>query len=285
MKRDFKVSFFQVNMQKNSETFEDYLQRIQALKQEERTETQKNVRVDNLSFDDCKKLWTGAITKIRMESLPERMNQKTGACSSLPISDDEGIAETTAFLFDPAINILLTQRSSYGPRESVLAEYVQKKCNSLPFEINVVLKKDMYERLKNVATLYRLECATAKLSPDAFSSNKSAGSFLRSLGTTDYVSINLILTAEKKQGLAPWIKDLALLLIKNISGRYKKLRIGSTFTDGSTDILDLLSAKKEEIISLERDSFRTISFITRKGILSTAYATNKENLYELFGKN
>ena len=282
MKKKFKVLFFQVDMGLNRSTFADLLQRIQILSPEERTAESKNLRLDKIEKDELTKVWYGTLTKIRMDNLPEKMNHKTGESSDLLINDDEGIAEMSAFLFDPEVNLLLVQRSTYGPSETAFSEYFHEKCTTSPIAMNIILKRDVLEKLRNMQILYKFECKMAKPVADVFVNDSSVTNFLNSLGTTEYADVEIILSADKSTGLASWIKKFATLLSQNITGRYKRLKVGGISSDGTQDFLDLLQCKKEELVEIERDSFRTISFTTRKNVLKEAYSDTKEEMYEMY---
>ena len=269
-------------MGSNLETFVDLLRRIQQLKAEERTAESKNLRLDKIEKDELTGNWYGTLTKIRMDGLPEKMNHRTGESADLLINEEEGIAEMSAFLFDPSVNILLIQKSNYGPSETAFSEYFHEKCTTSPIAMNAVVKKDILEKLQNMRLLYKFECKMATPGADAFVDNSSIENFLNSLGTTEYANVEITLSADKSTGLASWIKAFAIHLCRSITGRYKKLKIGGISPDGCQDFLDLLCSKKEELVEIERDSFRTISFTTRKFVLKEAYVNTKEEIYGMY---
>lgn len=279
--KKFKVLFFQVNTLQNPRNFEDFLKNLQRLPDDERT-SKRGIRLDNVMFDSQINVWYGALTKVRMDNLPEKINQKNGKLAPLPITAEEGIAEMTAFLYVPDIKILLIQKSQYGPLVTALAEYFQEKFAALPIDFRIVLRNDALQKLKSMCTVHLFELKTARIEPDAFSSDESAINFLQSLYTSDCLKIDLCLRTDKKSSLAGWIITFAQQLC-GLSDRVKRIKIGGMYEDGRSDLLDLLQYKREEVVNLTLPSIRTISFENRKSALAQAYIRNNEDLHKLYG--
>ena len=136
-----------------------------------------------------------------------------------------------------------------------------------------------------MSILFKFELKTARLSPDAFSSNDSVIAFLRTMNTTDCTKVNMMLSADKHMGLAGWLKQFAQLLGQAITQEVQHIKVGGSYDDGTAETLDLLKYKREDIVKLNLTTLRTISFEDRKAALTMAYFRNKEDLYELYHKN
>ena len=278
--KSFKVNFFQVDLMHNDGSFADLLTRAANLSEDQRN-ANDDIRLDNVEFDDRIRVWFGALIKIRMTNLPEKINQISGQRDLLPISDDEGIAEMSAFLYDPQINIILIQKSQFGPSISKLSDFFAEKFLTLPMDFRVILKTDVLEKLQRMDKLYRFELKAARLRPDLFANSRSVSGLLNSLGNTGYAKLDIKLSADKRTGLARWLKNFANTLATGISAEgIDRVKVGVTYRDGGGDMLDLLQCKMEEEVSLDNVP-RTILFAARKEALYRIYTRTRGYLYDI----
>lgn len=281
MSKNMNISFFQVSMGMNAANLSDCFEKL--LEKEKFTFTDKGLHFHGLI---CKQgLYLGSISKIRMNALPERINSKTLQSGEIPLNKEDGLAESTAFLYDPRINIILAQKSQHGPSISNLTVVFENQLGALPIEFDVVIKKDALKKLNDMNEIKKIVFRIAKPAPDCIIDNANASALLDSIFSTGSINSEVKLSAGRKGTLTKWIKDLAYHLTHNENlFNTEKIIVTGCNEEGERDTLSLLKWKLEHTEKVSGD-FRTLSLELRFRILLSAHQAKKDELYEMFFTN
>jgi len=118
------------------------------------------IRLHKTFFD--KRLVEGDLIRLRMDSLPVK-GDLDGKLEEIDFGDEEGIAEQTAFLIDPASNIVLLQRNRTGVSASTFLHYFEQK-GKVPdsMELLPVIKSEAMRRLAKFQEIRKLQIVLAK---------------------------------------------------------------------------------------------------------------------------
>jgi hypothetical protein len=67
--------------------------------------------------------------------------------TEIAMDDHEGLAETSAFLYDPATKVLALQRNRYGISTGMCAQYFTEKAEVNPIQLEPCIKEEAIRRL------------------------------------------------------------------------------------------------------------------------------------------
>lgn len=234
----------------------------------------------------------GNVTKIRMKEIPVKASLD-GQKTPIPLKNNEGIGEETAFLFVKSLNILIFQYNFNSIRAGKFIEYINKHCsvNGL-VELLPVVKIDTYNRLLKMAEPTALEISVAELSSPAVL-NSEINSIKMLARANDaikapVVSIKYSLGrshSEKGYGarLMECVNDLRRFLTNG--GKVTKLKIsGKMDSESNTEVLDLLADRLISDVSLE-NPIATIPPETRIAKIKEAWIRTSADLKSMFEKD
>jgi len=126
----------------------------------------------------------GIVSRHRMRNLPPTGDSRTGALDQLTLSDHQSVAEPCAFLYDPALNVVVLQRSPHVSH-AVLARLVNWAADT-SFVFLPVLNEDAMTRLEKLQKPRRFVLTVASSQASAYfenldSSLKGLASFVREI--------------------------------------------------------------------------------------------------------
>jgi hypothetical protein len=158
-----KVDFFQVVMPESfADPFKDVCQAVSAMNARNRNFPNGDavIRLHKLHVDG--KLVEGDMVRLRMNALPAKCNLD-GQLEDIDFDDEEGVAEQTAFLFDPRTKVLLLQRNKIGVGGNTFARYFAEK-GRVPEVITLlpIIKPKTMQRLAKFQQVRKLRIAIAK---------------------------------------------------------------------------------------------------------------------------
>lgn len=278
MAKKLRVSFHSVDMQNNQESFADLLDKLSNMSYGERKVEGINIIIDDVSFEPRINVWFGLITKVRMGMLPEKYDISTGEHGNLSLGDQEGLAEMTAFLYDPTKKAILLQKSQYGPSENALTEYLQGLFGVLPVAILPILNQNALDRLASYREIKYFDVKFARLREDVTVHNATVNGLLSALNPLGYGSVSLVVKAERGRGLARQAIDIVRTFFR-IDGEVQKIEIKGD-DDKPLDLLKWKLVDSCDLLSSEASS-RTLDFRIRKNALDTVYRRNKDYLYSI----
>ena len=109
------------------------------------------------------KLFLGILHSIRLGDLPlvAKLRQKTA--TPLDLESDEGLVESSHFIFDSSNNILVMEYNYHGPSWSVLESHTNEKIfepgekDQKQFKLNLIMNNDFQSKLDEMGSVYRVE--------------------------------------------------------------------------------------------------------------------------------
>ncbi|PLS80774.1 hypothetical protein CYG49_04070, partial [Candidatus Saccharibacteria bacterium] len=83
------------------------------------------------SFEQKNDMYRGSIARLRLNGLPSLGQLHARDTRLLQVAEDEGLVETTHFIFFKTSGILAIEYNHYGPRASALDSHLNAKANLL----------------------------------------------------------------------------------------------------------------------------------------------------------
>lgn len=281
-RHEYKAAFYQVDMQMNQNmTFENLLEKQMASPERLFEIDHDNYVLQKLEKNKVTGFWYGMLIKARMNDIPAKINLESLESSDLGIDDNEGLAEACAFLYVPAMNVIIVQKSQYAPYITMLSPILEKTSGCMPCAFREILTKNAWEKLIKKKGIYKIIFKIAGVRPGYLADNRYAATLIN--GVTQFACSELELSmAAPRGGILQNIVDFVKTILGN--AELKKLIVyGQDETTGQTSPLDLLKDKIEysEKRTIEA---RTMTYEERRSILWNAYLAKKEELHEMFAE-
>jgi hypothetical protein len=165
MTRQIKINFYRVYMPDGAGiTFEGILESVdQSPNDEGRNLLVRDCPIRLQSLNKLQQGWEGDMIRIRMNEVPIKASL-AGIVEPLEFEDNEGLGEETAFIYNPLIQVLMSQRNQSGVSASAISRYFQDKgALSKPIIFEPVFEGDTEERLKKLKKVSKFEVKLAGL--------------------------------------------------------------------------------------------------------------------------
>ncbi|MEA5567516.1 DUF6731 family protein [Anabaena sp. UHCC 0399] len=293
MSKTLNVDFFKVVIPADMNlSFGEVLQKVIQLPADQRFQ---EVRLHYVSLHEAvfgwQQTWEGEIVRLRMDNIPVKANL-AGKIEDFKLADDEGIGEQSAFIYDPATNILLLQSNKHGVSPGNFARYFELIISSnASIYIDPVIQLDALQRLEQMKTVKKLNISIAALENMSVFENSGLEEFVNL--TTAYqapaIDIEFKVSRSKKSSL-PLEKvrnaTTALLCISNQNqSQVKKIRISGSSDDDDNLYVDLLKDKMRESIQIKASTGqRNIPYLERQKALRDAWEKRKSEIFKMYGK-
>ncbi len=263
MEKTIKIDFWQVSEGKNK-AFPAILSDLVKLPSASRIHNSKDnpIRLSKLAINKLG-LWEGDMVRIRMDYVPPKA-KIAGGITPLKLANDEGIGEETAFLFDPKLNILVTQRNRYSVSANALASYIFEKAKLPDFVVFApIIRAEAFEKLRKMTSVRKFQVNFARITNIAPLKNIDAGvgqmvSILENYGG---FAGNIAVSMGHFQGelLTNQIIGTAkrLLGIQSTENQVSKIIVNGRDENNVQEILDLLDYRlvKEKKFEVDRRLF------------------------------
>ena len=249
------------------------------------------IRWEYLEKDAKSGFWTGDITKIRDDVVPNKAS-RTKARVRLVVAADEGTTEDTIFGYDPATNILVCHSNRYGVTGYDIVAYFAKLAGVKGFyDANVVLTKEGVEALDKFEYFDYLsyKVAMPKKGPIPKVGEVSADSALemaKEFGAL-YSEVTMSVGRSKNKMDAGMVTRLMKGLLA-LRGRSKlrpvrKLIVSGIDDDGAWRELDLIKNRlvDEQLVLVTED--RDLPYGSRKAAVRAAFSGHQVDLVSRFG--
>lgn len=92
----------------------------------------------------------GMIVKQRMNDIPKKGKWRTNTLEDFTLEQDSGFAESTYFVYIPAIKVLALVPGRYGVKIGWFSEYIKKTVSVRNFKVSIILTRNAIERLGNL---------------------------------------------------------------------------------------------------------------------------------------
>ena len=242
------------------------------------------VFIKNLNRD-ANGIWTGELFKKRTEDFPVKLDKKNAA-TELSFDDDEGLGESTAFLYYEAKNAIAFMRNSHVGTENTLSRFLGFIAKGVEFDMNTIVKGgDPEVILKGMGAIKRFEVSLAcpPQSNSAPAANGQAERLQGMFAQFGAKTVHILIGSDRGEAnLNPKeIKDLALDVSKKAKSgaiRVSKIRVtGAADDDHKFELLDLIENKLEEYEDLTITK-KTIPYSTKRKAVERAFESRRTEL-------
>jgi len=232
--------------------------------------------------------FTGCVIRTKMTDHPDKCDRDTGALDDLGLTDHEGTARRSYFLYDSGSRMLAIQRHR-DARVTAFREAVSAPTN-IPFSLSLVMKQNALERLERMRNPRSFSVKMARpANADAFRGiDASAGYLIDLLNQFGGLFIDFrISVGRKKQAslTAAAVRRVARRLFEtqagedgHADGEIQRIVIAGRETpESATEIIDFLEDRLtyDEIIPGEEGRLRADASLR---ILRRAFAENEPYL-------
>ena len=235
----------------------------------------------------------GHIVRLRMNSLPDKAGFDE-PIQSIGFTEEEGVGESAAFIFQKNSNVLLLERNRNAVTTFTFAKFF-KQLGDVPGEINLypILQHDAYEKVLNAKVLRKLivqlagpdniGATVAEMEPSVYEMLKARQSLRAPIAEFTY-SVG----QQRKEGLdlqrtLGTIKDF-LLLREGQEAQVEKLIVNGSSGPHSDFAVDLLESRLRGKDTVETTIERRIPYERKRDALRRIWAQNKDEINKLYVK-
>lgn len=209
-----RIDLFKLNF---PEAFDlaDRLQSIYCLEHEKRNRERNKQIIRLEALEKENDLWFCDFVKVRMEHGPGKAGLRK-PITGFDLAEDEGFGEETGLLWDASTNYCAVQYNHFGPRDSLISEYLTHwdSQNVVPVNLLPQLDEKIHSKLKSkkIVRKFTLACAPKKLSDEDFNNQVPLTEGIKRLSETDadLVTVTVSVRGNPKKRL-----DLDLTKITN----------------------------------------------------------------------
>lgn len=205
MIKTLKFSFYRVVVPGEDGTvFTDLLSEIARFDGEDRVYEEGGTPIRLQSFNLRHGLVTGDVARIRMTDIPEKM-RLSGETEEIILDDDQGLGETSSFVYHPATGVLAYLRNRSSVSAAGFAHYVEV-LNDYPDPIILepVFEEAAYQRFLRMGHIQRCELKVAA---------PGNSQIFQDLGLTPREMVNLM-------GVAPKVTVTCGISMGHTRGRF-----------------------------------------------------------------
>lgn len=214
---------------------------------------------------------------------PQQLLIQTVPWRRIPLDDEQGIAERTAFLYDCRRGILVL----HAKREAVGASRIAGFCNQFrgrdiePFSLNPILRPNAERKFRSMRRVRKIEVEYSRGAQDAMPNpDSSTRSFVRGLADLEGETISVAVSAGRKRRNELSLDRVRDVVRTALTGREEvvhKLTVSGTGAGDEALIIDLLEDRLRANVSI---SFRgrTPSYEQRRVAVRQAHSAHVAEL-------
>jgi hypothetical protein len=303
MTKTARIDFFTIEMPKKSNLFfEDFLKKIHALSEDDRTQTVNfaPIRLHQLTESENihgSRIIEGEMIRIRMNNLPSIAGLQ-GGVENLNLPNDKGLGEQTAFLYHPKTRVILFHNTQVGVSISSFLRYSNILGSSILnlFESNLfadpLLNKDALQRLVRIKEIrtFEYKLRVANIDNLGFLQNEelSVKEEIELIKTLKAPNIDIKLSighlkdnALNRESVTTKIQSLLRWVGKH-PGEVSQIRISGVDEDEKICcISNLLKDVIRESIQLENNSERNCPYSIRQTALREAWQRRQDEIFSM----
>lgn len=286
MAKNFVVDFYVVNVS-GEDSFQNALTTLQALPEDESR---------NMNFQDApvrlariarhQHTWEGDMMKIRLGEAAV-IASLNGHIAPVSIDDDTGLGETTAFLYDDALNVIAIQRNRTAVSAAKVAGYIETLGGLANAVIFVpILRQEVYEKLRGMHNISRFHIKVA--TPADLTAMRedvpNLGGALDVAEEFQSPTLELVLSLGKHKGSlnkTPLVRTVHRLIRRHDadSESVKKIEVSGRYDDDSkTDLLDLIKERLHVSVPIEVTPLPDEFYNRRRTALRAALDENRTEI-------
>jgi hypothetical protein len=235
--------------------------------------------------------WSMNMVHIRMGALPSRASL-AGALGPFTLKDNEGMGEETAFLYDPATRVLLSQRNRYGVSANAFGRYLERVANlDNPIILSPIIRRDALDRVARMSVVSKISIGLSGLGnrSAATSANSSLMGALSTIGFYDSPVATLSLSIGRSRGTTLTLaraKQLVANAANAVLGiTVDKLEVRGHAPGEPLEVVDLFDFCIVETGSVGLDGTRRAPYAARKAQLESAWNNHRVDLRKMFRNN
>ena len=291
---DFKVNFFKVTTPSPNSNFGKILdfcsQWDEDADKRNHNRVPNIVRLQELIHDSG--VWIGDMLWIDMTETALRADRQ-GDVDPVKLAQDQGIADTTAFLYDPKLNCLLLESSRPGVTKGRFRKFYSR-LNRVKGEIELptILTADAYQNMSNLNRVTKLAVKIAggvngQVVKDSERPVKSGLEIAEALDAPELtleISVGRAWRNDElnRSNVMTFVKD-ALSLSDNDDVRFDSMEVVGRNRREEREEINLIKDKMQYEEEIQPNSDRTIPFNKRANAIENAYRDKKSDLNNLFG--
>jgi hypothetical protein len=165
MARKFiNIDFYKARIPSSWPSLEDLMKQVDEISSSDQKTVSINsfpVRLERLETSE--NIWEGDMVRIQMNELPD-IAKVSGGSQPINVEDDEGLGESTAFLYDAKLQVLVIQRTVSGVSATTFSKYFNHFIDEAgDIGLQVILELDVIQRLNSFNLARRLDIRVAGL--------------------------------------------------------------------------------------------------------------------------
>jgi hypothetical protein len=206
-------------------------------------------------------LISGSLLNNHMVNIPGSFDGSKKQLARLPLTERQGLAYVTAFVFDRELNILMLQSTKNGVTLKGFCHFFELNCNIPEINTSIVLDPNKLDKYNSLTSISKINIKIARINSGSHfdGRDKSLNELNRLADETDTNHLEYILLAERKKSLKiSKIKEIVrnILAKKNNEHLEKLIISGKEEGDRGNSIIDLMHAKMQTSLdfTLSRNS-------------------------------
>ncbi len=282
-----KIDFYQVLMPKKfTDTFKVVCQAVSGMTARKRNFPRGDaiIRLHKL-YDGT--LMEGDLVRLRMSALPAK-GDLDGALTDIDFDEEEGLAEQTAFLFDPKTQVLLLQRNRSGVGGNTFARYFEEK-GEVPEAIvlSPIIKGKTLQRLSKFQQIRKVQIGIARPHEAAkLADSGGPTSMHRYLKTLEHlqaprmdieVSVGRQTDGMSFNGAVDFVKN-AMGLQTGDDGDVIRILVDGKNEDDETETLDILKDRIIYQVQVDPDGRRRLKYSVRRNAMLKAWNDRQDEI-------
>lgn len=291
MTRKLRVDFFHVERGDGHSGFQEVLVDVAQRSVSDREREPKGVPVRLEAIENVAGRFECQLVRIRMDYLPAKVGLGREGLKPFDLRDDEGVAEESAFLYLPDLDVLLLQNNWHGASASLMNAYFNGfiEPGSPHFLFSPIIDAAAQQRLTRMQDIRTFTLEVAKPSGAFWREHNLPMRELASLASdSDAQKVMVTLKMGHKDGSMnkSFLKNAAKRFLSLGPGDDREvtaLKVGGKMGPDETVVLDLLHHRMSEKVAVEGDD-RRVPYSARRNALRTALVARESELMRLYGR-
>jgi hypothetical protein len=290
MPNRIKVDFFIVTVPDGSRPFEDIVRDVASSADDETRNEEIDgypVRLQKAHFSTS--YVEADMLKIHMSNLPAKASLD-GDIGDLPLTDDEGLGNESAFLYHPPTCAIAVQRNRNGVSHRYISRYFAiKEGLHYPIIINPIVQEDAMERMMRMKETRKMRIKFAGITNDVFlkKQGRAVSDMVDFIQHFKAPSALIELSMGYKRGslfterIKAFINKLFVADLEQDIG-IDAMEVSGLLDDDTVDVLDVLSYKMVEIVEVEENSHRRSTYKKRRPEIKQAWDKRRAEIERMF---
>jgi len=202
--------------------------------------------------------YLGTLVKNQISSIPPSYDDSSLKIAKLPLTDSQGLAYQTSFLYYPPARIVMIEHVKNGVSVKTLCDFIEKNFTVDSIEPLIVINPSKLQEFYNMSYIAKFQMKVSRLENGSiFGANKKTalGKIIDTADETNTNTFEYTLTARRKTGSLKRGKISSLLrsLLKYDEKEVNKLQVvGRQEDEGPNELIDFIEHKLKDRISVQK---------------------------------